>query len=76
MALVFGSGPHRIQVLSDCRETEIRDPCVASVIYEDVWLGTCQYGRKTELVSVTYPFEIAVNHITEVEKVKAISDIR
>ena len=29
---VFGSGPHGIQVLSDCRETEIRDPCVAGVI--------------------------------------------
>ena len=76
MAMVFRGGPHRIQVLSDRRETEIRDPRMAGVIHEDVWLGTCQYGRKTEPISMTYPFEIAVYHITEVKKVKTPSNIR
>ena len=45
------------------------------VIHEDVWL-TRVSGRKTELMSIAYPFEIAVNNITGVEEVKAFSDIR
>ena len=76
MALVSGSVPHRIQALSDCRETEIRDPRMAGVIHEDVWLGTCESGRKTGLMPITYPSEIAVNNIAGVEEAKAFNDIR
>ena len=41
IALIFRGGPHRIQVLSHRRETEICDPCMAGVIHQDIWLGTC-----------------------------------
>ena len=75
IALVFGSSLHRIRVLS-CRETEIHDPCVAGIIHKDIWLGTCESGRKTGLMPITYPSEIAVNNIAGVEEAKAFNDIR
>ena len=76
MALVSGSVPHRIKALSDRRETEIRDPRMAGVIHEDIWLGTCESGRITGLMPTTYPSEIAVNNIAGVEEAKAFNDIR
>jgi len=76
MTLISRCAPHGIQVLSDRRETKIRDPCVAGVIHKDVWLGTCQYGRKAELISITHSFEITMNYVAGVEKVKTFGDIR
>jgi len=43
---VFRVALRRIGVCSDCRETKIRDSCVASVIREDTWLNKCQYYRE------------------------------
>ena len=76
MALIFKGGPHGIQVLSDRRKTKICDSCVASVIYEDIWLDTYQCGRRAGPKSITYSFEITVNYVVRVEKVKTFSDIR
>jgi len=50
VTLTFRGDSHGIQLLSDRRETKIGDSCVASVIYEDIWLDTYQYGHKTGLI--------------------------
>jgi hypothetical protein len=76
MTLTFQGTPRGIQVLSDRRETEIRDSCMAGLIHEDIWLDTSQRGLKTGLISITHSFQITVNNVAGVEKVKTFSDIR
>ena len=65
-----------IPEFTDRRETEICDSCVTGTIHQDIWLDTCQFGRKTGLISVTYSFEISMNYVVRVEKVKTLSNIR
>ena len=62
--------------MSDRSKAKISDLCVADVVHEDVRLDACQSGGKTGLVLITYSFEVAVNYIAGVEKVKAFSDIK
>ena len=44
MTLVVRGASNGIQVLGDCSETEICDPCMAGSIDEDIWLDTGRYG--------------------------------
>ena len=62
--------------LTDRPETKICDSCVTGAIHQDVWLDTCQFGRKIWLTSITYSFEVSMNYVVRVEKVKTLSDIR
>ena len=41
MTMITGGASNRIEVLSDCSKTKIRDPCVASGIHKDIRLDTC-----------------------------------
>ena len=67
---------HGIQIQSDSSETKVRDPRITGVVHEDVRLGTCQYGRETAVRTITYPFEVPMNHIAGVEVAEALSDVR
>ena len=75
MTLLPRGTPRGIQVLSDRRETIIGDSCVAGVIHEDIRLDTCQCGGTIGFIPITYSFQITVNYVTRVEKVKPFSDI-
>ena len=75
MTLPFQGAQRSIQVLNNPSETKIGDSCVTGVIHKDIWLETCQRGRKIGLMSIAYSFEITVNYVTGVEKVKSLSDI-
>jgi hypothetical protein len=76
MALLFRSTSHGIQVLGDPGKAKIGDPRMASDIYKDIRLGTCQYGGKSGLRAITYSLKITVNDAAGVEEAKAVSDIR
>ena len=62
--------------MSDCSETEIRDPCAAGGIHKNIWLSMCQYGGGIGFKTITYPLEIAMNYVAGVEVIDTLSDIR
>ena len=67
-------GPHRIRVLSDRSEPEVRDARVAVVVHKDVWLAGCQHSEVKSRV-FTYSFEVPMNHVARVEVAEALNDI-
>jgi len=81
MALIFQDALHVVhsshEVLSSSyRSTaKIRDSCVTSVIHEDVRLAMCQSGQNTKLILITYSFEITMDYVARVKKVKTLSNI-
>ena len=48
---------------------------MAGVIHEDIRLDTCQCGGTIGFIPITYSFQITVNYVAGVEKVKPFSDI-
>ena len=76
MTVIFRHAPHGIQILSDRSKTEIRDARVAFVIYKYIRLDTRQHGRGIGLMRFTYPFQVTMNYVAGVEKVKPFCDIR
>ena len=67
--------PHGIQVQSHRSEPEIRDTRITGVVHEDVWLDMCQRGGKTGVKTITYPFEVPVNHVARVEVAEALGNV-
>jgi len=66
---------HRISVVDDRGNAEIRNAGAVRIIYEDIGLARHQDGCAMRVRMVTHPFEAPVNHIARVEVVEAFSDI-
>lgn len=62
-------------MMSDCRKAEIRDASAAGLVHKDVWLVGCQYDREWGPKTITYSFEVAVNHIAGVEVANSGDDV-
>jgi len=63
-------------VFSDRGEAKIRDACVTTVVHEDIRLAECQRDGKPRFRTISYSFEVPVNHIAGVEVAEALSDVR
>ena len=76
MAVIVRSAPYRIQDLINHGETKVCDPRPTGGVNEDVWLVECQCGDLPVSKTTTYPLETSMDHVTGVEVVEAIRDIR
>lgn len=75
MANFCGSALRQIQVLSDHRDTKIRDLCTAGDVHDDIRLAECQYGDEKISKTATYSCEIPMNQTIEVEVFEACRDV-
>ena len=75
VAVPTRGAPSGVQVFSDRSETKVRDACITGVVYKDVRLAGCHYGRETSFRATTYSLEISVDHIAGVEVVEAARDV-
>lgn len=62
--------------MSNRSEAKICDESIARVVYEDIWLGRCQYDGETRFGTATHSLKVPVSYVVGVEIAESISDIQ